>query len=163
VSALSEALGEQAAPITFSHGGEDYAVTPVTQLVKTKVERWLRGLAYADLYASRQDMPPEQYEHALALLARQRSMFAYLGPLYWDTVATDEGQVGLIAILFQTTPEKARKLREERAADVDALVSETTLASMPRAMAAEMRRRLAEARAGGKPGAGEHADPTPPA
>lgn len=164
MSALTDALGSHAAPVTFDHDGVTYEVTPITQAVKTKIERWLRKLVYADLYTSRQDMPPEQYEHALSLLSQHRSRFAYLGPLYWETVGTLDGLTGLVAILFQTTEKDAAKLLDQRGPDVDALVSETTLASMPRAQAEIYHQRIeqikAKQREEGEAGTG--LDPTSP-
>lgn len=166
MSALTDHLGAHGAPATFSHDGKDYTVTPVNQLVKTKIERWLRKLVYADLYASREDMPSEQYEHALSLLAQNRNRYAYLGPLYWQTVGTPEGMAGLVAILFQTTEEDAKKLLDERGADVDNLVSETIVSSMPRAAAAACRLRIEEIKRAlreGKTEASAGVDPTPSA
>lgn len=166
MSTLSDALGGSAAPLTFEHAGRTYTVLPVTQETKTRVERWLRRLAYADLYASRQDMPADQYEHALTLLSVNRHRFTYLGSFYWETVSTDAGVAGLVAILFQTTQADAERLMRERGPDIDAIVSETTLASMPREMADMMRARMLaqrQAQQGGEQGseeAGAGANPT---
>ncbi len=140
---LSDLLGAEAAPVTFEHAGKTYSVTPVTQEVKTRVERMLRGKAYADLYADRDLMPGEQYEETLVALQRDRVRYAYLGVEFWKALrGGDQGP--LVAVLLQTTPESAAVLLRERGVEVTALVMETLISSMPREQAELVRGKLRE-------------------
>lgn len=161
MSHLSDLLGASAAPIEFTHANRTYRITPITQVVKTRIERWLRKLAYADLYASREDMPADQYQDALAAMLTNRARFSYNGDAFWRTIQSHEGAIGLTAILFDTTEEDARKLLEERQSDIDALIFETIVSSLPREQADQLRaqyiqRKAARQQVGGSPG-----NPTP--
>jgi hypothetical protein len=162
MSHLSDLLGAEAAPVEFDHGGKTYKVTPVTQAVKTQIERWLRKAAYADLYALHEDMPPAQYQQALQALQLDRASFGYNGPVFWATVGTDDGAAALVSILFQCGESEARKLIAERKDDVDAVVHETILSSLPRAQADAMRAKMRALRKTPAPG-GDDANPPAPA
>lgn len=163
---LADLLGPEAAPVTFAHEGETYSVTPITLEVETRIARHLRAAAYADLYAERDLMPPDQYEDALAVLQRDRARYAYLGREFWKTLGSDRGMTALLAILLGTTEPKAAKLLKDRGPDVTALVMETILASLPRERAEAVRKALRE-KGGAVPaapnGAAAENPPLPPA
>lgn len=148
---MSDLLGAHAAPLEFEHAGRVYRATPVTQEVKTRVERWLRKLAYEDLYAQREDLPAEMYQDALASLQINRARYAYLGEVFMKELPTERGAVGLTAILLQATEEEARRLIEERPADTQAMVQELILTSMPREAEQAARAKLRAMPPGGAP------------
>ncbi len=144
---LSDMLGAEAAPVEFVHSGETFTVTPVTQQVKTAIERHLRARAYEDLSSLRTIMPGEQYAEALEAITRDRASYAYLGPVFWATLNTRDGSLMMLRTLFQTTEDKASKLLDEREADVQAVVQETILSSMPRKQSDRTRAKIAERKA----------------
>lgn len=155
MSTHSDVLGGSAPPVVFQHAGRSYSVRPVTQEVKVAVERWLRRMAYADLYALKDDMPGDQYHDALTALQADRASYVYMGPVYWKTIGTEAGSLMMVELLFQTDEADARRLIDERGDEVQALVTEQILASMPRRAAELARARLAQG--------GVKADPTKPA
>lgn len=143
---VSDMLGASGALIEFTHDGETYRVTPVTQEVKSAIEQALRAAAYADLYAQRASMPADQYAEAMKIITRDRASYAYLGPVYWETVGTDEGTLLMVRLLFQTTADKAAKLISDRGEDVQGIVEDHILASMPRDRAKLVRAKMEERR-----------------
>lgn len=157
---VTDALGAEAAPATFAHDKETFTLTPVTQQLKSAVEQELRRKAYEDLYPLRGKIPDDQYADALKAIQRDRRAYAYLGPVFWEYLATEEGSVMMVRLIFQTSEAKARKLIEERGPDVQVLTQEMILSSMPPALQAAARERLQ-----GTPAQAEdaRADPTRPA
>lgn len=163
MSSVSDALGNHGAPVQFAHAGKIYTVSYITQQVKAQIERWLRRLAYEDLYALRGEMPPDQYRDALAAITSDRARYTYLGEVYQRTISTPEGVIGLIAILFGCSDTEAVSLATERTLEVMEILKEVTLASMPRAVADQVRAVQAGQVSQASQAPGAAADPTPPA
>jgi hypothetical protein len=158
---VTDALGAEAAPATFVHAGETFAVSPVTQQLKSAVEQALRATAYGDLYELRGRIPEDQYADALKAIQRDRRSYAYLGPVFWETLATDGGALMMVRLIFGTTEAKARKLIEQRGPDVQALVQEQILSSMPPALQQAARQQMEQRQP--DPEGGAPANPPTPA
>ncbi len=143
MSTHSDALGGAGPPLTFDHEGRTYTLRKINDHTRALVEQWLRKAAYADLYTLRGVMPADQYSDALSAITRDRASYAYEGPVYWKTIATQDGVIGLTAIILQTDEADARKLLDARGPDVAERVQENLIQGMPRAQAEMVRQRLA--------------------
>ena len=125
MSALSQALGAEAAPFTLTHKGTVYTLSRITQEKQTEYEMYLFGREQALAFSWCGKMSDAAYERHLMALnnAFIDGEFAFHSEKAVKAMKTPKGIQALLAILFGISEMEVAILVLERGPDIHVMLN----------------------------------------
>lgn len=127
---VSAALGTT---YPFSHKGKDYEVSLVTRGKKIAYEKRLMAQAQQGVLALRDATPDEEWRKLWDELTNRiaAGVYRYHGRACSESLKTEEGALGMAALLFGCDEEEMTMLLLERGPEVNALLKIVYAESVP--------------------------------